>query len=272
MSFKTRDNKTHQSTVLMSESGLPIDGIATISGSYVFIEGTESLSYSSGGATVTLPVGYDLTPITTARPRYTGKYILLTSDGTLYYIDRQSINIANRTFVISLSDKNQATPPSITTTKGWKIAEADIVNRLATTSAAKIDSIEFRDLHFQMELDGDPVTVRGENGNTLEPNPDGSIDVVIQGSAAGSPTILNTPMPAANTEYSIDFPITVRRFTIKSREPAMLKLAYSPSSAVYITLKPGAVYEETNLVTPTALSLYIKSNKPNTVIETVYWE
>jgi len=272
MSFKTRDNKTHQSTVLMSESGLPIDGIATISGSYVFIEGTDPLTYSSGGATVTLPATYDLTPITTAKPRYTGKYILLTSDGTLYYIDRQSIDIGARTFTISVSDKNQATPPTIDLTKGWKIAEADIVNRLATTSAAKIDSIEFRDLQFQMELDGDPVTVRGENGNTLEPNPDGSINAVIQGSAAGSPTILNTPMATAGTEYNIDLPITVRRFTLKSREPALLKLAYSPSSASYITLKPGSVYTEENLVTPVALSLYIKSNKDNTVIETVYWE
>lgn len=272
MSYKTRDGKTHQSTVIFGENGLPVDTIATISGSYVFIDGGDPLTYSAGGATVTLPVGYDLTPITTAKARYTGKYILLTSDNTLYYIDRSSIDIANRTFVISTSDKAQITPPSINLSSGWQIAEADIVNRVATTSAAKFDSIEFRDLQFQMELDGDPVTVRGENGNTLEPNPDGSINAVIQGSAAGSPTIVNTPMATAGTEYNIDLPITVRRFTLKSREPALLKLAYSPGSASYITLKPGSVYTEENLVTPVALSLYIKSNKDNTVIETVYWE
>tara|TARA_R100001086_G_scaffold250083_1_gene193456 strand:- start:713 stop:1531 length:819 start_codon:yes stop_codon:yes gene_type:complete len=272
MSYTTRDKKTHGSFVLMGENGLPVDTIATISGSYVFIEGTSSLSYNAGGATVTLPAGSDLTPVTTARARYTGKYILLTSDNSLYYIDRKTIDVANRTFQISNSDKAQITPASIDLSSGWQVAEADIVNRVATTSAAKFDSIEFRDLQFQMELDGDPVTVRGENGNTLEPNPDGSINARIQGTAAGSPTILNTNMPVANFEYSIDLPITVRRFTIKSREPALIKVSYSPSSASYITIKPGVVYSEENLVTSTALSLYIRSNKNDTVIETVFWE
>lgn len=169
MSFKTRDGKTHQSTVLIGENGLPVDTIATISGSYIFLEDTGALTYTSGSATVTLPVGSDLTPVTTAKARYTGKYILLTNDGTLYYIDRQSIDIGARTFVISLSDNSQINPASIDLSSGWKVAEADIVNRVATTSAAKIDQIEFRDMHFQMELDGDPVSLLNTEGDTINP-------------------------------------------------------------------------------------------------------
>lgn len=174
MSFQTRDRKTHMSSVIIGENGFPIDSIATIAASYQFIEGSAALVYSAG--TVTVPVGVDLTDISLARPRYTGSYILLTSDGGIYYIDRKTINIANRTFGISISDKNYVAPPSITLSTGWVLAEAKVVNRLATTSAAKVDSVEFRDLQFQMELDGDPVTVRGLNGNYLEPELDGSIN------------------------------------------------------------------------------------------------
>lgn len=273
MSYKTRDGKTHQSTVLISDSGLPVDGIATISGSYVFIEDlTNPLAYVSGSSTVTLPVGSDLAPVTTARARYTGRYVLITKDNSIYYINRQSIDVGARTFVISRSDSSQITPPSIDLSPGWQVAEADIVNRLATTSAAKIDSVEFRDMHFQLQLDGDPVTVRGENGNTLEPNPDGSINARVQGLVVNSPTIINLSMPIQGNEYYIDLPINVRRFKVKARGLAKLDIAFTPSASQPMTLSPGCVYEESMLVTSAALTLYIKSNKPNTVIEAVYWE
>lgn len=270
MSFKTRDGKTHQSTVLMGENGFPVDTIATISGSYVFLEGESALSYSSGDGTVTLPAGNDLTPVTTAKARYTGKYVLITSDQELYYIDRQSIDVGNRTFVISVSDKNQVQPASIDLTKGWKVAEADIVNRVATTSAAKFDNIEFRDMQFQLQLDGDPVTVRGENGNTLEPNNDGSINVVNQPIAF--PTVLNTNLTTAGTEYEVDFPASTKRFIMKTRQPATIQIYFTSGATQTLTLKPGATYSEEGLTLQSLLTIYIKSSKDNTVLETLYWE
>lgn len=273
MSFKTRDGKTHQSTVLIGENGLAVDAISTISGSYVFIfDETNPLVYTAGSATVTLPVTSDLTPVTTARPRYTGRYVLITNDNKIYYINRQSIDVGARTFVISRSDSAQINPPSIDLGPGWQVAEADIVNRMATTSAAKIDSIEFRDMHFQMQLDGDPVTLTDDDGDKLDINPDGSINVVVQGSAAGLPSTINLNMPVQGSEYTIDFPVNVRRFMVKARGIAKINVAYSALSTQTITVSPGCTYEESNLVTPMALTLYIKSNKPNTVIEAVYWE
>jgi hypothetical protein len=168
MSYKTRDGKTHQTSVIISENGLPVDSIATIAGSYIFLEdNVNPLLY--GGGTVTFPAGSDLTSVTTAKARYTGKYILLTNDKKLYYIDRPSINVAARTLLISTSDKVQNNPASIDLSPGWTVAEADIVNRLATTSAAKIDSVEFRDVHFQMQLDGDPVTLLNQAGQGINP-------------------------------------------------------------------------------------------------------
>lgn len=273
MSLKTRDGKTHQSTVLITDSGLPVDGIATISGSYVFLTSdVDPITYSAGSATVTLPVGNDLSAVSTAKARYTGRYVLITKDNQIYYINRQSIDVGARTFVISRSDSSQITPANIDLSPGWQVAEADIVNRLATTSAAKIDSIEFRDMHFQMQLDGDPVTLTDDDGDKLDINPDGSINVVIQGQSAGVPTTRTLNMPIEGDEYLLDLPVNVRRFSVKARGLAKLNIAYTSNSLTPITLSPGCVYEESSLVTPAALTLYIKSNKPNTVVEAVYWE
>lgn len=170
MSFKTRDGKTHQSTVVMGENGLAVDSIATIAGSYLFLTSdVDPITYSAGSATVTLPVGNDLTGVSTAKARYTGRYVLITKDNSIYYINRNSIDIANRTFMISRSDSALIVPASIDLSPGWQVAEADIVNRLATTSAAKIDSVEFRDMHFQMQLDGDPVTLLNQEGVGINP-------------------------------------------------------------------------------------------------------
>lgn len=273
MSYKTRDGKTHQSTVLITDSGLPVDGVATISGSYVFLTSdVDPITYSAGSATVTLPVGNDLSVVSTAKARYTGRYVLITKDNQIYYINRQSIDVGARTFVISRSDSSQITPASIDLSPGWQVAEADIVNRLATTSAAKIDSIEFRDMHFQFQLDGDPVTLTDDDGDKLDINPDGSITAVVPGSTVGLPSTINLNMPVQGSEYTIDFPVNVRRFMVKARGLAKINIAYAALSTQTITVSPGCTYEESNLVTPTAITLYIKSNKPNTVIEAVYWE
>lgn len=271
MPFKTRDGKTHQSTVLIGENGMAVDSIATISGSYVFLENsTEPLEYIAASATVTLPVGSDLGPVSTAKARYTGRYVLITQDNAIYYINRQSIDVVNRTFTISRSDATQINPLTINLSPGWTIAEADIVNRMATTSAAKIDSVEFRDMHFQMQLDGDPVTITDDDGDKLEINPDGSINAKITGLTVNQPTVVNLNMPTLGSEYRLDFPDNVRRFTVKARGLSKVSISYTSGGAA-ITVSPGCVYEESNILRQSSLSLYIKSNKPNTVVEAVYW-
>lgn len=177
-SFKTGsgNKKLQPGTVLIGENGLPVDTIATISGSYQIIKNTTSpLIYNAGVVTVNNAIS--LIPARGHKTRYTGKLILQTVDKGLYFIDKVSLDDTTKTFNIYNDENKTSIPVSIDLSAGWIIAEAEIVNRLATTGAAKIDSIEFRDMQFQMELDGDPVTVRGENGNTLEPNPDGSINI-----------------------------------------------------------------------------------------------
>lgn len=177
-SFKTgsSNKKLQPGTVIVGENGLPVDTIATISGSYQIVYNTTTpLSYTAGVVTVNSVIS--LLPVRGHKSRYTGKLILQTVDKGMYFIDKVSVDDSTKSFLIYSDEDQTSVPPSIDLSAGWIIAEAEIVNRLATTSSAKIDSVEFRDMQFQFELDGDPVTVRGENGNTLEPNPDGSINI-----------------------------------------------------------------------------------------------
>jgi hypothetical protein len=166
-SFKTGNKKLQPGTVLIGENGLPVDTIATISGSYqLIVNNTDSLAYAAG--VVTVPVSVDLNPVRYHKSRYTGRLILETSDKAVYFIDRTSVVDATKSFSISFAIDQAPYPATIDLSPGWIIAEAEIVNRLATTSAAKIDSIEFRDMQFQLELDGDPVTVVDEDGNLVD--------------------------------------------------------------------------------------------------------
>lgn len=166
-SFKTQNKKLQPGTVIIGENGLPVDTIATISSSHLLVSGVQdTLVYSSG--TITVPNSVDLNPVRYSKSRYTGRLILRTVDDAVYFIDRVSVNDATKSFNIYTSIEQTSYPASIDLSLGWTIAEAEIVNRLATSSAAKIDQVEFRDMHFQFELDGDPVTVVGEDGELID--------------------------------------------------------------------------------------------------------
>lgn len=270
----TGHKKLHPGTVILGENGMPVDAIATISGTYVLLNGVGVLSYSVG--TVTTPIGTDLTDILNAMPRYTGKYILITNDGSMWFIDRQSINTVARTFKIYTNDTNVSSPAVIDLTAGWSIAEVEIVNRLATTSMAKIDQVEFRDMQFQFSIDGDNVGVQGSNGNTLEPNPDGSVNVVGEinlDTSVELPSILNVTLTIADTDYPVVIPASIKRYSLKVRNgSSRLKLAFTPiNSNPYLTIERGTTYTEDFIKRTTALTIYLQSNKDNQVLELIYW-
>lgn len=174
-SFKTGTKKLHPGHVLIGENGLPVDTVATIAGTQRIIIGDSPVTYSSG--VITFPVGTDLSILKSYKPVYTGRLLFEDASGVLYSIEKNTINPIARTLVITNLDYTGGSPTAIDLGGKWLISEAEIVNRLATTSAAKIDQVEFRDVQFQLQLDGDPVTVQGKNKNTLEPNADGSLNI-----------------------------------------------------------------------------------------------
>lgn len=272
-SFKTgsSNKKLQPGTVLIGENGLPVDTIATIAGSYqLVVNNTSPLLYASG--VVTVPNSVDLLPVRYHKARYTGRLILETKDHAIYFIDRVSVVDATKSFNISFQIDNPTFPATIDLSPGWIIAEAEIVNRLATTSSAKIDSIEFRDMQFQIDLDGDPVTIIDKDGDELDINPDGSLptDDVTN---VEFPQVLNIQLPTANTQYTITLPKETKRFIFKVRNSSSkLVWSYSPLvSGAYITLERGSSYSEDKIKRETDLNIYVQVSNNSQILELLYW-
>ena len=90
----------------------------------------------------------------------------------------------------------------------------------------------------------------------------------------GRPTIANTAMAAANTEYSYDIPAGTKRFEIKLRAlNAQLKLAFvsGESGTTYITIPYGGNYVE-NDVKAGPITLYFQSTVAAQVAEIKTWK
>jgi hypothetical protein len=175
---KNSNRSIHQGTTIVGRNGLPIDALATLEPGISLLRGANTFSYSS--PTITLHNSVDLQSIKdydAKAYKYTGILLFTDSSGASYIIDQASIDNTAKTFNIYIDEDYTNSPSSITLDSDWLISEADLVNRLQTTSSAVIDSVEFRDVDVKLDLDGDPVTVRGTNDNTLEPNEDGSINV-----------------------------------------------------------------------------------------------
>lgn len=181
MTVKTRNpnkkNKVNQGVVIQSNNGLPIDSYLTLEGTRpLFKSDSEVLSYSD--PTVTVPNSVDLEEIRLSDSKYTGKLVLITPDKALYFIDRLSMDNVASTFDIYNDIEFTESPNSIDLSLGWVIAEAKLVNKLATTSTAHIDEVEFNGFDVSFNLDGSSDSVSIVDGNNqLEINPDGSINV-----------------------------------------------------------------------------------------------
>jgi len=93
------------------------------------------------------------------------------------------------------------------------------------------------------------------------------------GTIGGRPTIANTTMTAAATEYSYDIPAGTIRFSIKLRAlNAILKLAFveNESGTTYISIPYGETYVEEN-VKGGPLTLYFQSPTALQVAEIKTW-
>lgn len=84
-----------------------------------------------------------------------------------------------------------------------------------------------------------------------------------------TPVISNPVITFANVEQSFTFPANTVRFKIKARETSTITISYV-SASEYITIYPGSEYDEDNIERG-SLTIYIKSNKANQIIEIISW-
>jgi hypothetical protein len=184
MSIITRSpnkkNKVAQGVAVLTKNGLPVDSYLTLEGTNPLYKGEVDPIVSYSAPVVTVPAQVDLEQLRLASTRYTGKLVLITESKKLYFIDRLTMNNATKTFEIFEDADFTSSPTSINQAQGWVIAEANLVNKLATTSTAHFDEVEFNgfDVSFNLDAATDSVRVQGNNGNTIEPNADGSVNIV----------------------------------------------------------------------------------------------
>jgi hypothetical protein len=109
-----------------------------------------------------------------------------------------------------------------------------------------------------------------DSGNELKVNADGSINVVASTGSLTSPTIYNSNITLANTEYSLTFPANTKQIMIKSRKGTIqFSFISGQSGTNYITIPLGASYKEENL--GASLTIYFRSSKANDVLESISW-
>jgi len=88
-----------------------------------------------------------------------------------------------------------------------------------------------------------------------------------------TPHIANVPISLANTEVSFSFPLGTKRFNLKARGGATLKLAYSVgmSGTDFLTIPAGCNYFEESIDPTAAITVYFQTTSANSLLELVYW-
>lgn len=172
--------KYQQRTVLSTDNGLPVSGRVEIQASHEIFSLTQQVLSSYSNPTVSVPNTYNLNMLLIHRSKYTGQFILIDASGDTYYIERSSIDTINNTMDIFFDNTFTGSPASINLDAGWIIAEAKLVNHLAVSTAAHIDSVVFNGIDINVDLDGstDSVSIVDSDGDALNINPDGSLNVV----------------------------------------------------------------------------------------------
>ena len=263
----------HQSTTIIGKNGLPIDALATIEpGSTLVSPNNTTVSYAS--PTVTFDNSVDLSPLvnfTIQQAKHTGELLFTDDSGNSYFIDPDSVNNITKTLDIYIDANFTSSPSAIDTKKDWLLSEAELVNRLQTTTSAVIDQVEFRDVEVKFKLDGDPVSIIDSDGDELDVNPDGSINVVAN--ASTTPSITNILMTLANTELSHIFPINTKKISLRVRGNSKLQYSFTAgqSGTQFITIYPGNEENISDVNLTSSLTIYFQPSKAGDTLEIVSW-
>lgn len=110
------------------------------------------------------------------------------------------------------------------------------------------------------------IKLTTDNDGHLQVNVD---ETVLQ---ATTPTIYNTTMTTASTEYSQALPSNCQKFLIKCRGNYDIKLAFTSteSGTTYLTIPAGMAYSE-DLIRPSTQTLYFQCATAAQVAEIIAW-
>jgi hypothetical protein len=145
-------------------------------------------------------------------------------------------------------------------------------NKYSSENPLPVDATVTANVDVELDHTTDSVKI-GDGENILAINPDGSINTAIAGTAVSTPVIVNTLALNANSEYALELPANTRRFSIRIRETASLRLAFIANSTTtnYVSLSAGCSYNEEGLILAAPLNIYVSTPRANSTIELLYW-
>ena len=185
--------KVHQRTQIVGKNGLTVDAQATLEPGSVLTKGATTYTYNA--PTVTFDPATDLSSLLSLvqNAKHTGVILFTDGDSNSYFVDAATIDDVAKTIDVYIDPELTNPPSTLDGTDGWLLSEAELVNRLQTTTTAVIDNVEFRDISINVDLDGSTVNIKDDDGDQLEINPDGSINVKGTGKTI---TVYNEPVTA----------------------------------------------------------------------------
>jgi len=116
---------------------------------------------------------------------------------------------------------------------------------------------------------GDNIAIVDSDGNELNVNPDGSLNITLSGIEV--PNIQNIDIVSANTEQSYTFPNNTKKFAIGARGNSKLQFSYTSMSSTFVTIYPGNNYEESGIVA-SSITIYFQGNKAGDKLEVLSWK
>jgi hypothetical protein len=125
--------------------------------------------------------------------------------------------------------------------------------------------------------DGDSVAISDgvNNVTTTVIGPDVGLDVNVLNlpQPVSTPLISNVSLATGGTEYSITLLSNVKRYRLKLRDDARLKIAFGAgqTNTNYITIPMGCEYNEENITLSSNLTIYVQASKNSQVLEVLSW-
>jgi hypothetical protein len=97
--------------------------------------------------------------------------------------------------------------------------------------------------------------------------------VLVDSDVVQVPTIANVSVPTANTEVSFSFPTGTKRFELRARNTAVLKLSYAAgqSGSTFLSIPAGSSYLEDGIDPSMAITIYLQTAVASTTVEIVSW-
>jgi hypothetical protein len=134
----------------------------------------------------------------------------------------------------------------------------------------------------QVEIDaadGDNISLASADGTTpvtvttVGAKNGLDVNIIKESSSVSVPVITNINIPLMATEQSFTFPSTTKRYSLKIRGSAQLKISYvaSTSGTNYVTIPSGCEYIEEDIVLTANLPIYFQCNKAGQILEIIAW-